>query len=104
MGIWAPGALVNDEPRGIELTLTDGGGNISYADLARAMVAMVEDGDAEKKWTGRGKEMKHVGMVPLGGKAVAGMTGDVYLKLLQGLLACYAPELWRMGNRRGWWS
>ncbi|MCJ1371892.1 hypothetical protein MMC20_003112 [Loxospora ochrophaea] len=75
VGIWAPGALVNDEPRGIELTLTDGGGNISYADLARAMVAMVEDGDAEKKWTGRGKEMKHVGMVPLGGKAVAGFVG-----------------------------
>ena len=94
-----PPALVKDVVRGFELREPRVEGPtpfLSYEDLARAMVNMVEADQDGKKWIG-----KSVG--------ICGVTKDVKADVLPlikyniiGLIGYFFPSLWRMGNGRLW--
>ncbi len=97
VSFWQPGPIVHDIPRGYELTLTEGSDNISYADLARGCVQIVEE-DGGRKWTNQG-----VGFIALGGKSVKPLPLSTAVILMQGLFAHYFPWTWQMGRNHNWW-
>lgn len=95
-----PPALVHDMPRGFELredSLRSHTIFLSYDDLARGMVAMVEGGDGgAERWIGK----------PVG---ICGMSKDVKKDVLPlikyqltGLLAYFLPSVWNLGTGRLW--
>ena len=95
-----PGALVRDIPRGFKLcehSLDSPTPFLSYDDLSRAMVTIVERKDSgTERWIGKG-----VG--------VCGVTEDVRKDVLPlikfqltGLLAYFLPSVWYMGRGKLW--
>jgi len=96
VSFWQPGPIVKDEARGVRLTATEGFDIISYADVARGIVKIVEENDG--MWIG-----KEVGFVAVGGKKVKGLPPSTFIWMLIGLLGYYMPSLWWVGRRRGLW-
>ena len=94
-----PPGLVHDIPRGFELrrkTMDGPTPLLSYADLARAMVDMVEGPGGPEEWVGKG-----VG--------ICGTSKDVkkdvlpLIKLqITGLIAYFFPGLFKLGNGSLW--
>jgi hypothetical protein len=93
--IAAAGALVHDEPRGVELTtdVMEASKLVSYADLAQGMILMGEQGE---KWEG-----KTVGIIANGGKPIGGNPLALLRYLLPIVLAMVCPPLWWLG--KDWW-
>ena len=93
-----PGGLLNEAPNkeGVRVSEYEHSGFISYADLAKGMVLMVEEGQ-EEKWVG-----KEVGIV-VGEEPSAWKRMALARWLLPGLLASWVPTLWKMGTRLGAW-
>ena len=89
-----PPALVQDTPKGHELSQEEVTAFVSYDDLARAMVQMAEEEDGQK-WLGEGVGIKATGKVKQ----------DVWplIKLqVAGLIAYFMPSIWRFGNGKVW--
>jgi hypothetical protein len=96
VSFWQPGPIVKDEARGVSLTADEGFDVISYADVARGIVKIVEEDDG--MWIG-----KEVGFVALGGKKVKSLPPSTFVWVLVGLLGYYMPSLWRVGRKMGLW-
>jgi oxidoreductase AflX len=96
VSFWQPGPIVKDQTRGMSLTAEEGSDVISYADVARGIVKIVEEGDG--MWIG-----KEVGFVALGGKKVKSLPPSTFIWMLVGLLGYYMPSLWLAGRKRGLW-
>ena len=92
------GGLLNEAPNkeGVRVSEHEYSGFISYVDLAKGMVLMVEEGQDEK-WVG-----KEVGIV-VGKEPSVWKRMALARWLLPGLLASWTPTLWRMGTRLGAW-
>ncbi|KAL9098377.1 MAG: hypothetical protein Q9187_009672, partial [Circinaria calcarea] len=89
-----PPALIHDLPRGFRLSEDESTDLLAYADLARAMVQMVEEGGG-KKWVG-----KNVGILPTGGNEIQKNVGPLIKYLSTGLVAAYFPSISNFARRR----
>ncbi len=94
-----PGALVpaieKDKPTGHVLSTEKSSRMVSYADLGVGMVEMAE------KWEELGLGWRGVSV-----NATGAVRFDIWNKikvLSNGLVANWAPGVWRRGRGRGWW-
>ncbi|KUJ08383.1 uncharacterized protein LY89DRAFT_764479 [Mollisia scopiformis] len=94
VSFWQPRPIVKDEARGVSLTAEKRFDLISYADVARGIVKIVEEGDG--MWIG-----KEVGFVALGGKKVKNLPPSTFIWILAGLLGYCVPSLWLAGRKIG---
>jgi hypothetical protein len=95
-----PGMLIVDSARGVGTGYESSSDMVSYADLARGMVQMVEEQDG-KKYIGQAVPVYSTAEK---GQIQANPLGPVFQYLLPGLLCSWFPRLWSLGRRFGWWS
>lgn len=87
-----PPAIVKDVARGVDLSADEVSPMVGYDDLAVAMVRMAE----EEGWVGKGVGVKATGEVE---KNVMPLVQF----LTSGLIAYYAPSVWRSCRGYLWW-